>query len=275
VREGSKLDSMLSGYTGSTASGSSQPGGSSGGSTDSHTGGWFSNGSYAADGFKQVSLYPSHDGKSAIQTWIGPDKTTTVTETHTETEGGGSITSTVVTDEYGEVIYSSITETDADGNSKTTSTTPGVEETVTSTNDTGTGGDEEDEEEEEEEEETTTAVALTAGDGSDGTGTLFGAVLQLGPTRLEMLGHPTNNPNDPPAGDYDVDGDGEPDFVQNRLGGVIDPHPDGETGVVNITAGAIYHYNGAGPEYGPDGPDNPEVNGPPQHDPHGPISIWP
>jgi hypothetical protein len=55
---------------------------------------------------------------------------------------------------------------------------------------------------------------------------------------------------------------------------VIDPSQDGDSGTVHVTAGVLFHYNGAGPEYGPDGPQNPEADGPPR-DPYGPISIWP
>ena len=87
-------------------------------------GGWFSGGGYAADGFKQIDSRTS-DG-TTIQSWVSPDGMTTVTETHTS----DGTTSTVVRDEYGNEIYSSIT--DSDGN--TTTTTDGVDQTVTSTN---------------------------------------------------------------------------------------------------------------------------------------------
>ena len=207
-------------------------------------GGWFSGGGYAADGFKQID-FRSSDG-TTIQVWASPDGATTVTETHTS----DGTTSTVVRDDSGNEIYSSIT--DAEG--KTTSTTDGVTETVTSTNDTGTGGDDPGSSD-------SGDGSGTSGDGS-GTATAFvgaddatGGTLQpppagfaapaseirLAPSRIDQLGHPTND-----GGDDSAAGPLQP------TDNVIDPI-DGPPDSASVVTGPL-PVRGAGPEFGPDGP---------------------
>ena len=70
------------------------------------------------------------------------------------------------------------------------------------------------------------------------------------PTRIEMLGHPTNDPDAGPFTGFDIDYDGRADFVVGHLGGVTDPSPEG--GVLGIAQSPEEYLNNlAGPETGP------------------------
>ena len=70
------------------------------------------------------------------------------------------------------------------------------------------------------------------------------------PTRIEMLGHPTNDPDAGPFTGFDIDYDGRADFVVGHLGGVTDPSPEG--GVLGVTQSPEQYVNNlAGPETGP------------------------
>jgi hypothetical protein len=231
-------------------------------------GGWFSNGGYADDGFKQVDLTTTTDG-TTIQTWVGPDQTTTVTETRTI---DGTV-HTDVRDESGNEIYSSVT--DPEGN--TTSTTDGVTATRCDQTESGCGDD------------TTTDPSScdetdpSCGDGSS-TGTAFvgaddasgptppppaGYTLSLAPPPIVQLGRPTNDGGDDTAGG-----------PINRPDNVIDPAPDTVTAAGGpAPAGTTTNPlppAAAGPEFGPDGPTTVEPGTqPPGGASTGPISLNP
>jgi hypothetical protein len=91
------------------------------------------------------------------------------------------------------------------------------------------------------------------------------------PTGHQMREHPTNNPEDT-GGGGDVDGDGKPELEPGHLDGKIDPQPDSEVAILTGTP-VVNHFNGAGPEFGPDGPQQPETGGdvPLQNGGNGPI----
>jgi hypothetical protein len=127
-------------------------------------------------------------------------------------------------------------------------------------------------------EETTTTPAteesLTTGD-EGGSFTAWGSLEWTwldGPTRVEMLGHPTNDPDAGPFTGVDINFDGRPDAVVGHLSGVTDPSPEGY--LLGITQSPEQYLNGqAGPETGPPDTRDAQGLGPVSADPgNGPIA---
>jgi len=173
---------------------------------------------------------------------------TTTTVTEITYEDGSTKKTTTVTDADGNVVSEKTDETDADGNATTTE-----------------GGSDDDDEEEycAETQDTcgVTSVRLGSGD------------LPRSSHR-DQISHPTNDPDGGRFGG-DVDGDGKPEVIAGRLSGVTDPSPDGPLASADGSGAPSRPFNGAGPEFGPDGPQTPDTSAGPQDPGNGPISLFP
>jgi hypothetical protein len=76
-------------------------------------------------------------------------------------------------------------------------------------------------------------------------------------TWKQMFEHPINDPDWNPAGG-DIDGDGKPELTPSHLDGHVDPAPDADQLAVAAQA-PVSHFGTAGPEFGPDGPQQPDT----------------
>jgi hypothetical protein len=163
----------------------------------------------------------------------------TKTVTHDENEGKTSVTEITYTDGSTE---KTTTVTDADGNV--------VSETIETTNTDGT--------------QTTTECTtecpddgLTSPEQDDQTPAVADLSVLERPNGHQMREHTTNNPEGTDVG-TDVTGDGLPELSPWHLDGKIDPPPDGDQAILAATP-VISRFKGAGPEFGPDGPQQPET----------------
>jgi hypothetical protein len=188
---------------------------------------------------------------------VGGEKTAEGTKTVTHNDDGTTTTTTVMTYTDG-TTETTTTVTDSDGNVVTETT----ESTDSSTTTTEACDDDCDELTTPEQDEQRGTTSLTEED-----------MLSIVFTWKQMLEHPINNPEDTPGG-VDIDGDGKPDLAPSHLDGHVDPAPDADELAVATQAPASHFFGTAGPEFGPDGPQEPAIgpDAPRDNGGTGPIS---